>query len=214
MRNAPGETNLLATNLSEAQGFLSLGAPTAIRPGFTNNVLARNDDNHAGGGVGSSGPLLTNLLATIGFPINFFGTGYTNLWVNNNGNVTFETNLDSYTPQPLTNISKDVIAPFWADVDTRGANSGVVTYGTNLVDGRPAFGVSSLNVGYYNSKDDKTNSFQMILIDRSDRTNGDFDLEFNYAQIQWEAGDASGGSDGLGGYSARAGICQCEWLNV
>jgi len=31
-------------------------------------------------------------------------------------------------------------------------------------------------------------------------------IEFNYAQIQWETGDASGGSDGLGGYSARAGF--------
>jgi len=45
----------------------------------------------------------------------------------------------------------------------------------------------------------------LVLIDRSDRTNGDFDLEFNYSQIQWETGDVSGGSDGLGGSSARAG---------
>lgn len=36
---------------------------------------------------------------------------------------------------------------------------------------------------------------------------GDFDMEFNnYAQIQWEEGDATGGSDGLSGsYPARAG---------
>jgi uncharacterized repeat protein (TIGR01451 family) len=34
---------------------------------------------------------------------------------------------------------------------------------------------------------------------------GDFDIIFNYQQIQWETGDASGGNDGLGGDSARAG---------
>jgi hypothetical protein len=46
---------------------------------------------------------------------------------------------------------------------------------------------------------------QLILINRPDRTNGDYDVEFNYAQIQWETGDASGGNEGLGGHSARAG---------
>ena len=34
---------------------------------------------------------------------------------------------------------------------------------------------------------------------------GNFDIYFNYDRIEWEAGDASGGSNGLGGISARAG---------
>jgi hypothetical protein len=175
-----------------------LGDPTAIRPGFTNNSLAPNDDDYCCGVNGDdngSGVLLDNLLATIGFQINFYGNSYTNLFVNNNGNVTFDTNLDTYTPEPLVNLGEDIIAPFWADVDTR--SSGVTAYGTNTVDGHAAFGVNWVDVGYYNAKDDKTNSFQLVLIDRSDRTNGDFDLEFNYSQIQWEAGDVSGGCDGL-----------------
>lgn len=65
-------------------------------------------------------------------------------------------------------------------------------------------------------KADKLLSVQMVLIDRSDVAAGDFDMEFNYAQIRWEAGDVSGGCDGLwtdydcsgghyGGSSARAG---------
>lgn len=52
---------------------------------------------------------------------------------------------------------------------------------------------------------DKLDTFQVVLIDRSDIGIGDFDMEFNYAQVQWETGDASGGSDGLGGSSARVG---------
>ncbi len=62
-------------------------------------------------------------------------------------------------------------------------------------------------VGYYDKQIDKNNSFQMLLIDRSSDFNaGDFDVEFNYNQIQWETGKASGGSGGLGGEPARVGL--------
>ena len=60
-------------------------------------------------------------------------------------------------------------------------------------------------MGYYASHDDKLNDFQLLLIDRSDIAAGDFDIVFTYRQIEWETGDASGGSGGLGGSSARAG---------
>ena len=44
------------------------------------------------------------------------------------------------------------------------------------------------------------------MIDRSDIGAGDFDFEFNYDQILWEAGTASGSdANGLGGNSARVG---------
>jgi hypothetical protein len=205
LRTVPGQTNLVATNLPPAQGFFMLGNPTAIRPGFTNNILDRNDDDSTG-------------LVPIGFAINFFGTTYSNLYVNNNGNVTFDNFLPVFTPNYtiLQEVQSSyygpggMIAPFWADVDTQGLGSGVTTYGTNMVDGRAAFGVSWIDVGYYSYGDDKLNSFQMVMIDRPDRTNGDFDLEFNYSQIQWETGYASGGSDGLGGSSARAGYASAS----
>lgn len=184
LQNAPGQTNLVASNLPPAPGFFMLGLPMAIRPGFTNNILDRNDD-------GSTD------LVPVGFFINFFGTSYSNLYVNNNGNVTFDNPLSTYIPSPLVNFRMDIIAPFWADVDTSNTNSGVTTYGSNTADGRAAFGVSWIDVGYFYAEDDKLNSFQMVMIDRSDRTNGDFDLEFNYSQIQWDTGDFSGGCDGL-----------------
>ena len=123
--------------------------------------------------------------------------------------MTFGSSLSSWTPEALIDEAEgyelDIIAPFWADVDTRSTNSGVTTYGTNTVDGRVAFGVSWINVGYYSSNYDKLNSFQLVLIDRSDRTNGDFDLEFNYARIQWEQAMSVevlmvSGPGGIGGY--------------
>jgi len=38
-----------------------------------------------------------------------------------------------------------------------------------------------------------------------DRGNGDFDIVYRYQDINWSAGDASGGSGGLGGTAAHAG---------
>lgn len=188
-----------------------------IRSGFNQNVIAANDDNEG----------ITNLLASIGFPIKYFGTIYTNLYVNNNGNVTFNTNLDTFTPVALATLHTNIIAPFWTDVDTRtegyyGGNSppfsGLVTYGASTVittnNGtiytNAAFGVTWPYVGYFNVKTDKLNVFQLVLIARPDRASGDYDVEFNYGQIQWETGDASRGSDGLGGYSARAGCASAS----
>jgi hypothetical protein len=144
-----------------------------MRPGFDTNSLAGNDD-------GSTG------LIDIGFTINFFGNQYSQLYVNNNGNVTFETLMGRYTPFGLTGYIEEgpIIAPFFADVDTRVGN--LTTYGPNSVDGRNAFGVTWTNVGYFAQHTDKLNSFQMLIIDRSDRAPGDFDIEFNYEQIQWE----------------------------
>lgn len=177
----------------------SAEGPNAVRTNgaFNSNTLARNDDG--------STPRVP-----IGFPINFFGTTYTSLWVNNNGNVTLDGPLSTYTPFNISSAGRKIIAPFFADVDTRAAASNLTRYGygAGTVDGRPAFGVNWINVGYYNFRTDKLNSFQLVLIDRSDLAPGAFDIEFNYDKILWETGDASGGRNGLGGASARAG-----WAN-
>ena len=167
----------------------------AIRPGFDAYTMGANDD-------------LSSNLVFMGFPVDFFGNIYDSLYVNNNGNITFDAPLFNFTPFGLTgNIGTAIIAPFFADVDTRAAGSDVVTwaYGTGMVDGHDAFGVNWVNVGYFFAHADKVNSFQLVIIDRSDRNPGDFDMEFNYGQILWETGDASGGIDGFGGESARVG---------
>lgn len=163
----------------------------AIRTGLFNaeNVPA-NDD-------GFVGP------RALGFDANFFGTTYNQLYVNNNGNVTFDGGMSTFTPFGLGGTTTPIIAPFFADVDTRAGS--VATFGQSTVNGHSAFGVDWINVGYYSRGADKLNSFQLVLIDRSDIGEGDFDIEFNYDQIQWETGNASGGSGGLGGTSAAAG---------
>lgn len=172
----------------------------SIRPGFDVNdfndsgSLNRNDD-------------FSTELVDIGFSINYFGDVYSAFYINNNGNVTFDGPMMTYTPFGLTgDIGTSIIAPFFADVDTRDPNSNIVTFGPGTVDGHNAFGINWVDVGYYNSYSDKLNSFQLIIIERSDRGLGDFDIEFNYEKIEWETGDASGGQDGFGGESARVGF--------
>jgi hypothetical protein len=169
--------------------------PGAIRtvPGFTSNSLPREDD-------------APSAQASVGFNLNFFGVQTNQVFVNNNGNITFGQALSQFTPTGLNgnNGGIPIIAPFFADVDTRGGG-GVVTYGTGMLCGHQAFAVNYVDVGYFDSHTDKTDSFQVVLIDRSDIGAGDFDIEFNYNNIQWETGDASGGTDGLGGSSAVVG---------
>lgn len=141
---------------------------------------------------------------TLPFTANFFGAEHTTVYVNNNGNVTFNTSLAAFTPFDLTSTSSVIIAPYFADVDTRGGGA-AVTYGEVTFGGRPALCVDWDGVGYYDSNSDKLNRFQLLLVDRSDAGPGDFDIIFNYDQIQWETGDFSGGTGGLGGSSARVG---------
>lgn len=167
---------LAASSLS-AQAIRNTG-------GFTLSTLARNDDG-------------STALVSTGFTFNLFGLTQGNLFVNNNGNVTFTQALATFTPAPIASGNLAIIAPFWADVDTRNPSPGVTQYGTGSIDGRNAFAVNWFDVGYFAAHADKLNTFQLIMIDRSDTGAGNFDFEFNYGQIQWEVGDASNGVNGL-----------------
>jgi uncharacterized repeat protein (TIGR01451 family) len=164
---------------------------SAIRPGFNTTDFPANDDG--------------SVAASLGFNINYFGSNYSDVYVNNNGNFTFGNSLNQFTPSPLNSAGLKIIAAFWADVDTNGNGSGIAKYATGTVDGHSAFGATWIDVGYYPSQVDKLNSFQIILVDRSDIKAGDFDIELNYSTVKWESGNASGGNDGLGGNSARVG---------
>lgn len=168
--------------------------PSAILddPGCRTSTLAANDD-------GSTGAI------PLPFSINYFGTTYTNAYVNNNGNLTFRQPQSTFTPYAITAGSVPIIAPFFADVDTQGPGSGLVQYGPATFGGRPAFCVNWINVGYFPGRTDKLNTFQLLLVDRSDMGAGNFDIVMNYDQVAWETGSASGGINGLGGISATVG---------
>jgi len=197
---SPSPTNNLLIN--------GLGGPR----GFGENTLDANDD-------GSSVAIdITSVFGPQG--LNFFGTFYTSIFINNNGNITFQNALSTYTPSGITGATAPMIAPYFADVDTRGGS--IPSYdtdgnstGSNLVywDLDTVNGVLTItwdDVGYYSSHTDLSNAFQLIIYDNGD---GDFGFEFRYEDINWTTGSASGGTDGLGGTIATAGWSAGDGVN-
>ena len=167
--------------------------------GSPTGVLAPNDD-------GSTSTI--DLSSAFPGGLQFFGGPYTDVVINNNGNITFGGNLFTYTPTafPLSGgVAYPMIAPYWGDVDTRGggapSNNYVWWY---LEPGRLI--VTWYNVGYYSTHDDKKMSFQMILTNAAGCSSGDFDVEFRYNRCEWTTGDASSGSGGFGGTPAQVGF--------
>ena len=165
-------------------------------PGCTTNTLAANDDN-------------STAAIPLGFTAHLGENEFTHAFVNNNGTITFDHALGEYDPYDFREGSQPILAPFFADVDTGGAASGLTKYGTTTYEGRPAFCVLWDDVGYFNEHDDKLNRFQLVLVDRS-ASGGGVDVVFNYDTIKWETGDATDGVNGFGGTPAAAGYTTGE----
>ena len=173
--------------------------------GFGEFWLPANDD-------GSTGLIdLTPVFGTQG--INFFGRYYTGFYLNNNGSVTFNAALSSFTPSAITgSTSNPIIAAYWADIDTRGGavalSPGGTSTGSNLLwydlDAvTHTFTATWDDVGYYSGQTNKLNAFQLSI--QKINAEGDFDITFRYENVDWTTGNASGGSNGLGGTPGRAG---------
>jgi hypothetical protein len=192
-----------------AAGVLAVGlmvpseSSAQIRSWAGGSTLAPNDDNSTGA-------------QSVGFTLNFFGSSFTQLWVNNNGNVTFDGSMSTYTPFPLIGTGRQILAPFFGDVDTRPLATTPVRYGTGSAAGHAAFFVDWINVGYYDQNATPANNFQLVIMDRSDIGVGDFDFEFNYGAMGWEVGEASGDLNGNGQCDAGEGGCvpaRAGWSN-
>lgn len=152
--------------------------------------MARNDD-------GSS------ILINLPFTFNLYGTNYTSIYINNNGNVTFTAPLSTYTPFAFPSSPLAIVAPFFADVDTRNLASGVVYH--KIESNRITIVWDS--VGYYNNQADKRNTFQLIMSDGTDPLLGvGNNVCFSYGDMNWTTGSASGGIGGFLGSPATVGV--------
>ena len=175
--------------------------------GFGENYLARNDDASTGA---------IDVSSVFSNELNFFGTTYNSLYVNNNGNITLGDAMWAYTPYNLTGATGNpIFAPFFADVDTRsgvqtatpGGNStgsNLAWYDLDTVNG--VFTATWDDVGYYNHNTSPLNAFQLQLTDRSnDFVAGDFDITFIYEDIGWTVGDVSGTAHARAGWNSGNG---------
>jgi hypothetical protein len=156
----------------------------------TYTPVPRNDD-------GSLGPI------NLGFQFFLFGTPYTQVYVNTNGNITFNSSLNQFSASGFPN-SIPMVAPFWADEDTRTpstGNQGRIWY--RLYNDRRV--VTWDSVGYFSNHTDLRNNFQLTIYANAGGLLAQ-DVVFAYGDMQWTTGDASGGTGGFGGTPANAGV--------
>ncbi len=152
--------------------------------------LYRNDD-------GSTGAI------KLPFTFCYCGKNVDSVFINNNGNISFQQAYSTYSADTFPVNNYAMIAPFWGDVDTRNTGSGIVWYKitpTYLI-------VQWDSVGYFNKHTTKANTFQVILTNGTDSIvpSGN-NVEFCYGTMQWTTGDASGDTNGYGGVPATVGI--------
>ncbi|MFH1921311.1 MAG: GEVED domain-containing protein, partial [Planctomycetota bacterium] len=118
---------------------------------------------------------LSSGLLDLGFSFEFFGNTYTQFFVNNNGNITFENALGRFIPQGFGQpTSPPIVAPFWADVDTRvdtNGNAGgevSMTKGTSAASNNPFVQIDWVDVGFF----DRT-VVQVLAVPGSQIADGD-----------------------------------------
>jgi hypothetical protein len=187
-----------------------LGGPV----GYGTDCMPPNDDGAWPAGA-------TGLDITTAFPngLQFYTGTYKSLWINNNGNISFNSAITQYTPDAFPGAPQPMIAPYWADVDTRNQTEcddpdypGGGGYPAGATCMNPAsdgvwwsitpgqFVVTWDQVGFFDCNVTPVMSFQLILsaTDCGGTSSGmDFNIEFRYNECGWEAGDASGGTGGF-----------------
>ncbi|MCB5270880.1 MAG: T9SS type A sorting domain-containing protein [Candidatus Cloacimonetes bacterium] len=194
-----GQSNPIASN-SKAQSNSARDPYNLLIPldGSFTLAMTPNDDGY------------TEEL-TLPFTYSLYGETYDTFFINNNGNVSFVEGLYQYTPWAFPFDGYPMLAPFFADVDTRDGyndaksrdSGGAVWY--KMEPNRVI--VIWDHVGYYGQHIDKLNTFELIFSDGTDPTIGlGNTVAFSYADMSWTTGDASDGIDGFGGTPATVGI--------
>ncbi|HEX6916287.1 MAG TPA: HYR domain-containing protein [Chitinophagaceae bacterium] len=160
-----------ATNVYARSASQSCLIPTDA----TWSSLAGNDD-------GSTGAI------NLGFSFDLYGTTYNQVYINNNGNITFGSSYFGYVPSGFPLASRPMIAGFWDDIDTR--TCGRVRwklFGTRLV-------VSYEVVGQYSVNCSLLNTFQIVIGTNNDPFIGfGQNVKLLYGDMQWSKGSSTVG---------------------
>jgi hypothetical protein len=185
--------------IKEFEGSRTEGFFIPLDGSFT-QTMGPNDD-------GSTG------IINLPFTFCFYGTDYNQIYINNNGNLSFEYSYSSYSPEGFPSSNYIMIAPFWGDVDTRAQGQ----IGTGLVWHKLEAGRLTViydHVGYFSYQTDKLNTFQVIITDGNDPLIGvGNNVAFAYEDMEWTTGSASGGSNGFGGSPATVGVNRGDGTN-
>jgi len=185
-------------------------AATPIEPIST--ITALNNSNRDGSGfwVPLDGTFTlamqpnddgSSALITLPFDFCFYGDTHNSLYINNNGNISFDNTYNAFSSTGFPVNGYAMIAPFWADVDTYSCGSVWYKIESNRII------IIWDAVGYFGQQCDKLNTFELIMTDGTDATIGTGNnVGFAYEDMQWTTGSASGGTNGFGGTPATVGI--------
>ena len=184
--------------MNEFEGGRSEGFFTPLDDTFVLTMVP-NDD-------GSFGPF------SLGFTFCFYGIDYTEVYINNNGNLSFGSPYFQFITTGFPSIDYVMIAPFWGDVDTRVSGA----TGTGLVYHKLESGRLTViydHVGYFFENADKLNTFQVIITDGNDPLIGiGNNVAFAYEEMEWTTGDVDG-TNGFGGSPATVGVNKGDGIN-
>ncbi|XP_032672473.1 nidogen isoform X2 [Odontomachus brunneus] len=164
--------------------------------------------------------MLMSTEATLQTPIVFYDKTYTSIFVNGNGVLSFARAMQRFFNIAFP-LDDPVISPLYTHVDTRGSGTvywketdseeilartgGLVRSAfTDAVDFVPThvFLVTWLDVGYYNQRKDKMNTYQVAI--SSNGTHSFVELLYPENGIQWIQGESH--PNGLPDAKAQAGF--------
>jgi len=126
----------------------------------------------------------------LGFTFNFYGTGFTDVYVSSNGWLTFDTPTTSASYNySITNTSapNNLVAPFWDNLDSDSGNAGKIYYYADATNNR--FIVEFDAVQHYPSGNPET--FQAIL-------NANGSIVYQYKTVAYERSCTVGIENGAG----------------
>ncbi|MFK7809535.1 MAG: nidogen-like domain-containing protein [Saprospiraceae bacterium] len=144
----------------------------------------------------------------MGFTFSFCGTSYSDCYINTNGNISFTQGVAQFSPDGFPYFVP-MIAPFWADVDTRNTACEQIFYklfGNYMI-------VTWEGVGWFSQNCSPLNTFQLIISDGTAPIIGiGNNIQFRYGDMNWTTGTASGGGP-FGGSPATVGYNSGDNIN-
>ncbi len=122
------------------------------------------------------------------FTFNLFGENHNAIFINNNGNLSFGNGYSTFSASGFPIDNFPMVSAYWADVDTRNLESGLVYYKIT----NNALIVRYNEVGYFPTAADQVNDFQIIISDGTSELIGSgHTISFCYGDMQWSTGTAA-----------------------
>jgi Ca2+-binding RTX toxin-like protein len=127
------------------------------------------------------GSVQVNLTSVFGAGgLNVFGTSYTSVFVNSNGNLTFGGANTTFNPTALTSVGRPIVAGFWTDIDIN--KGGEIYWDLDPASGRMI--ITWVNVAPFSGTG--TNSFQIVL---GTTPTGDLSVDYIYNTVGFTNGN-------------------------